>query len=97
MEGERINQLLQDKSPSVRTAVLRQLAEHPQDAAIQSLIDYLSRETDEDLLVYATKTLGQIGDQAGLPGRLWRSWHRMVASVPQRLDAITGSLGVTGT
>ena len=57
---ELLKQLLNDSSPSVRTAVLRQLAEHPNDDATKILLDYLQGENDEDLLVYATKTLGQL-------------------------------------
>ncbi len=60
-EPQRLQRLLGDTSPSVRTAVLRQLAEHPNDKSIETLVSYLGEETDEDLLVYATKTLGQLG------------------------------------
>ena len=88
-KSERLQRMLEDKSPSVRTAVLRQLSEHPQDTSIAKLIEYTDRETDEDLLVYATKTLGQLGSQAGADGALIRlaknvSWRVRAAA----LDAI---------
>ncbi len=88
-KSERLERMLADKSPSVRTAVLRQLSEHPQDTSIAKLIEYTDRETDEDLLVYATKTLGQLGSQAGADRALIRlaknvSWRVRAAA----LDAI---------
>lgn len=88
-KNERLQRLLADKSPSVRTAVLRQLSEHPLDTSIARLIEYTDRETDEDLLVYATKTLGQLGSQAGADEALIRlakniSWRVRAAA----LDAI---------
>ncbi len=85
-KSERLQRLLEDKSPSVRTAVLRQLSEHPQDTSIAKLIEYTDRETDEDLLVYATKTLGLLGSQAGADGALIRlaknvSWRVRAAAL----------------
>ncbi len=59
-EKDRLQRLLADESPSVRTAVLRHLSESPTDEVTASLVDYLKTESDEDLLVYATKTLGQL-------------------------------------
>ena len=84
--SERLQRMLADKSPSVRTAVLRQLSEHPQDTSIAKLIEYTDRETDEDLLVYATKTLGLLGSQAGADEALIRlarnvSWRVRAAAL----------------
>ena len=61
-QGDRLQRLLGDESPSVRTAVLRQLAENPTDEVTARLVEYLDTESDEDLLVYATKTLGQLAE-----------------------------------
>lgn len=88
-----LTRLLSDKSPSVRTAVLRVLAESPDDGAIETLIEYIGRETDEDLLVYATKTLGHLGEQAGVEAALCRlatneSWRVRAAA----LDAMKAKL-----
>ena len=85
-KSERLQGMLADRSPSVRTAVLRQLSEHPQDTSIAKLIEYTDRETDEDLLVYATKTLGLLGSQAGADEALIRlarnvSWRVRAASL----------------
>lgn len=57
-DPDRLTRLLDDKSPSVRTAILRELSENNNAKSIQILIDYIQKETEEDLLVYATKTLG---------------------------------------
>ncbi|WP_372897138.1 HEAT repeat domain-containing protein, partial [Stieleria sp.] len=57
---ERIRKLLSDESPSVRTAVLKQLSEDPDDEITKRLVEYLRTESDEDLLLYATKILGQL-------------------------------------
>lgn len=88
-----LTRLLSDKSPSVRTAVLRVLAERPDDSSIETLIEYIGRETDEDLLVYATKTLGTLGTQAGVEAALCRlatneSWRVRAAA----LDAMKAKL-----
>jgi HEAT repeat protein/thiol-disulfide isomerase/thioredoxin len=61
--GDRIQKLLADSSPNVRTAVLRALAEHPSDQAVEALCAYLQNETDEDLLVHGAKCLGQLARQ----------------------------------
>ncbi len=81
--------LLRDKSPSVRTAVLRELSENPDAGAIASLVTYLQSETDEDLLVYAAKTLGQLGSHKEAEDALSKmvgnaSWRVRAAA----LDAI---------
>ncbi len=73
---ERVNQLLRDKNPSVRTAVLRELSQHPDSRAIEALIEYVEQETDEDLLVYATKALGQMGTRNDADSALG-SWLAM--------------------
>jgi HEAT repeat protein/thiol-disulfide isomerase/thioredoxin/tetratricopeptide (TPR) repeat protein len=62
-DGDRIEHLLTDGSPNVRTAVLRALSEHPSDKAVESLCAYLQKETDEDLLVHGAKCLGQLANQ----------------------------------
>jgi len=85
-KSERLERMLADRSPSVRTAVLRQLTENPEDTSIAKLIEYTDRETDEDLLVYATKTLGLLGSQAGADEALIRlarnvSWRVRAASL----------------
>jgi thiol-disulfide isomerase/thioredoxin len=92
-DSEQVRKLLADKSPSVRTAVLRELTEHPQDKSTETLIAYIDRETDEDLLVYATKTLGQLGTATGAEDALCRlakndRWRVRAAA----LDAVEQSL-----
>jgi HEAT repeat protein/thiol-disulfide isomerase/thioredoxin len=92
-DPQRIEKLLADTSPSVRTAVLRELAENPNDEAIETLIDYLERETDENLMVYATKTLGQLGTKGKAEDALIKlagndGWRVRAAA----LDAIAGRL-----
>ena len=62
-DNARIQQLLTDVSPNVRTAVLRVLTEHPSDESVESLCEYLSHETDEDLLVHGAKCLAQLPRQ----------------------------------
>lgn len=62
-DGDRIAVLLKDSSPNVRTAVLRALAAHPSDKAVQSLCDYLRDETNEDLLVHGAKCLAQLAQK----------------------------------
>ncbi len=57
---ERLEKLLSDKSPSVRTAVLREIAERPELTSIELLTSYAAKEKDEDLLVYTVKTLGEL-------------------------------------
>ncbi len=88
-DAERFRRLLADRHPSVRTAVLRALAEEPNESSISAVIEYVERETDEDLLVYATKALGQLGNQGGANACLSRlagneSWRVRAAA----LDAI---------
>jgi thiol-disulfide isomerase/thioredoxin len=88
-DAERFRRLLADRHPSVRTAVLRALAEDPEESSIAAVIEYVERETDEDLLVYATKALGQLGNQGGANACLSRlagneSWRVRAAA----LDAI---------
>ena len=61
--GDRIQHLLTDTSPNVRTAVLRALTEHPSEQAVEALCTYLQHETDEDLLVHGAKCLGQLARQ----------------------------------
>lgn len=92
-DPQRIERLLADTSPSVRTAVLRELAENPNDQAIEALIAYLERETDENLMVYATKTLGQLGTKGNAENALIKlarnaGWRVRAAA----LDAIAGRL-----
>lgn len=65
-QPERLKQLLSDKSPSVRTAVLREMAENPDARSIAILSEHAAQETDEDLLVYTAKTLGELLDEAGV-------------------------------
>lgn len=88
-EGDRLQRLLADDSPSVRTAVLRELAEDPTDEVTARLVDYLDTESDEDLLVYATRTLGQLAENEiaseALAKRLNDSRWRVRAAA---LDAI---------
>lgn len=59
-DKQRVTQLLKDKSPSVRTAVLRSLSQSANGDAIDALIEYVHQESDEDLLVFAAKTLGKM-------------------------------------
>ncbi|QDV43567.1 Thioredoxin [Stieleria neptunia] len=63
MSGDRMQRLLDDESPSVRTAVLRQFAEDPDDEITKRLVEYLESESDEDLLIYATKILGKLASR----------------------------------
>ncbi len=58
---ERLSKLLGDKSPSVRTAVLREIAENASTHSVELLCEHAMKETDEDLLVYTAKTLGELG------------------------------------
>ncbi len=92
-DPRRTEKLLADPSPSVRTAVLQELAEHPNARAIETLIAYLERETDENLMVYATKTLGQLGTTGKAEDALIKlaendGWRVRAAA----LDAIAGRL-----
>lgn len=59
-EKDRLTRLLKDRSPSVRTAVLRALSVNANADAVDVLVEYTSSESDEDLLVFAAKTLGKI-------------------------------------
>lgn len=59
-EKDRLTRLLKDKSPSVRTAVLRALSVNANTEAVDVLVEYTSSESDEDLLVFAAKTLGKM-------------------------------------
>lgn len=63
-DPDRLNRLLEDPNPSVRTAVLKELAENPKAKSMETLVDYIEQESDEDLLVYAAKTLSQIKSSA---------------------------------
>ena len=65
-QPERLKQLLSDKSPSVRTAVLREIADNPASQSIAILSEHAAQETDEDLLVYTAKTLGELLDETGV-------------------------------
>ena len=92
-DPDRLTRLLADKNPSVRTAILRELSENKNAKSIQTLVDYIQKETDEDLLVYATKTLGTIsGKQAAQQAliQLTRnaSWRVRAAAI----DAIGGTI-----
>jgi thioredoxin-like negative regulator of GroEL/HEAT repeat protein len=59
-QKERLLNLLSDKSPSVRTAVLRAFTSDSDAETAGLLVDYVGNETDEDLLVFAAKTLGSM-------------------------------------
>lgn len=69
-QPQRLGILLADKNPSVRTAVLREIAKNPKPESIAVLSDHASKETDEDLLVYTAKTLGEMAGQAGVDDTL---------------------------
>ena len=93
-DPDRLTRLLADKSPSVRTAILRELSENKNAKSIQILVDYIQKETDEDLLVYATKTLGTIGRKQAAQQALIQltrntSWRVRAAAI----DAIGGTIG----
>ncbi|MFO0942448.1 MAG: HEAT repeat domain-containing protein [Pirellulales bacterium] len=47
--GQRVTKLLRDKSPSVRTAVLRSLSQRANGEAVDALLAYIDQESDEDL------------------------------------------------
>lgn len=92
-DPDRLTRLLADKSPSVRTAILRELSENKNAKSIQILVDYIQKETDEDLLVYATKTLGTIGRKQAAQQALIQltrntSWRVRAAAI----DAIGGTI-----
>jgi len=92
-DPDRLTRLLADKSPSVRTAILRELSENKNAKSIQTLVDYVQKETDEDLLVYATKTLGTIGGKQSAQQALIEltrntSWRVRAAAI----DAIGGTI-----
>lgn len=93
-QGDRLQRLLADENPSVRTAVLRQIAENPTDEVTARLVDYLDTESDEDLLVYATKTLGQLAENeiaskalaAHLDDSRWRVRAAALDAIQQFLE-----------
>jgi thiol-disulfide isomerase/thioredoxin len=93
-DPDRLRKLLDDPNPSVRTAALRSLAKKPLDPLIDTLVDYLEKESDEDLLVYATKTLGELGSSerasqalvvmAGNPA--WRVRAAALDAIKERME-----------
>jgi HEAT repeat protein/thiol-disulfide isomerase/thioredoxin len=58
--------LLADSDPNVRAAVLKQLAEHPAPGSVPALSEYLSRETDPDLVVHAVRVVGELSGSKAL-------------------------------
>jgi thioredoxin 1 len=97
--GDRVGRLLGDTDPNVRAAVLRVLAERPSAESVDSLSDYLLRETNEDLLVHGAKCLGQLGGHrkamsalAELAGnKSWRVRAAAIDAVVQALQKASGN------
>lgn len=58
--------LLSDPEPNVRAAVLKQMAERPSAEAVPQIADYISRETDADLVVHAVRLLREIKGRAAV-------------------------------
>lgn len=88
-QPERLQKFLADKSPSVRTAVLREIAKAPKPEAIKVLSQHARNETDEDLLVYTAKALGELLGHTGVDRTICRlteneSWRVRAAA----LDAL---------
>lgn len=59
LNAENVKRLLDDSSLAVRTGVLAGLSENPSADMTKILCEYLQRETNEDLLVYGAKCLGE--------------------------------------
>lgn len=59
LNEENVKRLLGDSSLAVRTGVLAGLAENATGSMTTILCEYLQRETNEDLLVYGAKCLGE--------------------------------------
>jgi HEAT repeat protein/thiol-disulfide isomerase/thioredoxin len=84
----RLRRMLADSSPSVRTAILKCLAEQPDPACLTILIEYLAQESDEDLLIYATKTLGLISaEEAGAQAKAETSLIELIQHDSWRVRA----------
>jgi HEAT repeat protein/thiol-disulfide isomerase/thioredoxin len=57
--------LLDDPEPNIRAAVLSLLAETPSKAIVGSIVEYVERETDPDLIVHAVRFLREVkGEKA---------------------------------
>ena len=93
-QAGRFERMLNDEHPSVRTAVLRSIADNPKEESVKAFIAYLAKEQDEDLLVFATKTLGSVGSIAGAENALltlvrnesWRVRAAALDSLGTRLE-----------
>lgn len=86
IDKNRIQRFLEDQNPSVRTAILREITEHANDQALDSLMEFIEKEHDENLLVYATKALGNVKSkkkiERGMIGLLQNpSWRVRAAAI----------------
>ncbi len=86
IDKNRIKRFLDDQNPSVRTAILREITEHANDQALDSLMEFIEKENDENLLVYATKALGNVKNkkkiERGILGLLQNpSWRVRAAAI----------------
>ncbi len=99
--GPRVTRLLQDKSPSVRTAVLRSLSQRANGEAVDALLSYIDQESDEDLLVFAAKTLGKLKLKKARESMLklikHSSWRVRAATIDAIAESIEGRGGMSGT
>ncbi len=61
-----LSKLLKDPDPNVRAAVLKQLAETPSPTVVPRIAEYLTGETDLDLVAHAVKVLRAAGGDAAV-------------------------------
>lgn len=92
-------QLLNDPDSNVRAAVLKQLAEKPAGSLVPQITDYLSQETNPDLLVHAVRVLRETGGAAALKALLpllkHDSW-RVRAETAEAIGQCAGGGSRTG-
>ncbi|MBI4859909.1 MAG: HEAT repeat domain-containing protein [Candidatus Riflebacteria bacterium] len=85
--------LLLDSDANVRAAVLKQLTEKPLPELVPRLAEFIARERDEDLLVHATRALGNTTGSAAmrclirlLTDSKWRVRAEAVEAVGRKLS-----------
>lgn len=62
--------LLDDPNPNVRAAVLKQLAEAPSEQLVGRIAEYITTETDPDLIVHAIRFLREVYSRASVTAML---------------------------
>ncbi len=85
-------QLLADPEPNVRAAVLKQLSEDASTEMADEIAEYVSRETDPDLIVHAVRFFRAVKDLRTLPTLLKLLKHDSWQVRAEAAEAVTATM-----